>query len=105
MQQSGVNWFKVVGWLVVLGLVAAVVTAFVTQNSEWQAQLSLNLGFWGSELAQPWPVPWLCFGSAAIGLGVGVVWGLVRGWRIRRDSTRIDQVVSSRGSSSDDDWV
>jgi hypothetical protein len=105
MQQSGINWVKVVAWLVLLGLVGAVVGAFFSQNSGWEAQLSLNLGFWGSELAQPWPVPTLCFVSAGIGLAVGVGWGLVRGWRIRREATRIDEIVPARGSSSDDDWV
>ena len=105
MQQSGINWVKVVSWLVLVGLVGTVLAAFVTQNANWTAQLSLNLGFWGSELAEPWPVPYLLFLAAGIGLLVGMGWGLVRGWRIRREATRIDDVVAPRDRSSDDDWV
>lgn len=82
------GWQRITG-LVILVLGLAVAALFYVQNSLRVTDLSLNLGFWATQLKEPVSIPlalYLCFGGGAL-LGA-VVTGL--GWA--RDREKIQDL-------------
>ncbi len=95
---------KLIGWLLVVGVVALLVAMFTLQNAERVADLSLNLGFAAWATDGPQPVPLLMLVSMAVGLLVGGGWGVMASWSAARRAERAEAQLSLTASQKVDDW-
>ena len=95
---------KLIGWLVVLGVLGLVGAMFTLQNADRVSDLSLNLGFVAWKTDGPQPVPLLMLVSAAVGLLVGGGWGVASSWSSSRRAERAEAQLSMSAAPKVDDW-
>lgn len=62
--------------LVAAALVILAAVMFTLQNLDRVTDLSFSLGFWGTQLQEPLPVPYLLWIAFALGLLVGGGWAV-----------------------------